>query len=132
MSAATISLLLGMCMLGWTCFGQLLCHPFTRGIPSNATSFMRAPTLSKLVVCRRLWVQDTWASDVPDTMALIPRHFSDIYFSLHAMYADRRVGCLGGPNFNPVTVTTDHLKFLLNYSDDQTGSRRNLFNKISR
>jgi hypothetical protein len=62
-----------------------------------------------------VWVQDTWASDVPDTVALLPRQFAESYFSVAAMYADRRVGCLGGPNFDPHTVTAAHLRGTLGY-----------------
>jgi hypothetical protein len=62
---------------------------------------------------KRLWVPDQWGTDVPDTFSLIPRKFSDVYYSLHAMYVPqgpkKLVACLGGPNFDPDTVTDEYL-----------------------
>jgi hypothetical protein len=66
----------------------------------------------------RLWVPDSWATDVPDTFAVIPRKWSDMYFSLDALYVDRKVGCLGGPNFDPNSVTDEALD-KLKYSQQE-------------
>lgn len=57
----------------------------------------------------KIYVPDCWFSDVPDTFALIPRNYSDPYFSLDALYEIRSVPCLGGPNFNPQSVAEDEL-----------------------
>lgn len=51
----------------------------------------------------RIYVQDTWFSDVPDTFALLPRIASDVYFSLEVLM-EEGVLCLGGPNLNPETI----------------------------
>ena len=51
----------------------------------------------------KLWVHDTWASEVPDIFALIPAAFADAYFSMDLLVQDK-VMCLGGPNFNKASV----------------------------
>jgi hypothetical protein len=66
----------------------------------------------------RLWVPDQWGTDIPDTFSLIPRQFSDVYYSLPAMYENQKVACLGGPNFDPNSISDDSLAYL-HYSDEQ-------------
>ena len=57
----------------------------------------------------KIWFPSHWASDVPDTFALIPRHRADLYYSLEDLYANRNVGCLGGPNFDPKSTSNERL-----------------------
>jgi hypothetical protein len=59
---------------------------------------------------KRMWFPDHWATDTPDTFAILPRNRSNLYYSLDAMYMDSRVGCLGGPNFDPATSHPDALQ----------------------
>lgn len=56
----------------------------------------------------RIWTPDTWWSDVPDTFALLPRQYSDIFFSLDGLVAEGAM-CLGGPNFLPESATPEAL-----------------------
>ena len=58
---------------------------------------------------QRIWFPDNWATDVPDTFAIIPRHLADTFYSLDAMYVRTDVACLGGPNFDPNSVTPEAL-----------------------
>ena len=51
----------------------------------------------------KLWVHDTWASDVPDIFALIPAALADAYYSMDLLVQDKAM-CLGGPNFNKASV----------------------------
>lgn len=44
-------------------------------------------------------VPDSWWSDVPDTFALLPRQYSDIYFDLNELVQHDAM-CIGGPNVN--------------------------------
>jgi hypothetical protein len=66
----------------------------------------------------RLWVMDQWATDIADPFAVLSRKWSDMYYSIDALYADRRVGCLGGPNLDPNTVTEAALR-RRGYSNDE-------------
>jgi hypothetical protein len=47
-----------------------------------------------------VYVPNQWATEVPDTFALLPRKWSDQYFSLDILLA-LGIMCLGGGNFNP-------------------------------
>jgi hypothetical protein len=57
----------------------------------------------------KIWVPDSWYADVPDTFALLPRNVSDIYYNLDAQYSPEFVMCLGGPNFDPHTLSDANL-----------------------
>jgi len=48
----------------------------------------------------KIHAPNSWFADVPDTFALIPRSYSDLYFSLNALIKHGII-CLGGPNFDP-------------------------------
>lgn len=61
---------------------------------------------------------DTWWADIPDTFALLPRNLSEKYYSMHSL-VKHRVMCLGGPNFDPLTLEREYLKNKLGYTDDQ-------------
>ena len=61
---------------------------------------------------QRVWVPDSWYADVPDTVALLPRLYSDGYFSLKDMYEPANVACIGGPNFSPNTTSPSALSKL--------------------
>ena len=66
---------------------------------------------------RQVWVPDSWPYDVPDTFALLPRKYSDHFFSLDAMF-QKGVFCLGGPNFDLRTISTPSLQ-QLGYNSSQ-------------
>lgn len=57
---------------------------------------------------RKVWVPDTWYTDVPDTFALLPRHYSDIFFDLDGLVAPGAM-CLGGPNFDYKATSNEAL-----------------------
>jgi hypothetical protein len=57
----------------------------------------------------RMWVTDQWMYDVPDVLALMPRNFSDVFYSLEALYENPRVPCLGGPDFDNGSVEREAL-----------------------
>ena len=62
----------------------------------------------------RIWVPATWQEYVPDTFALVPEKFADVYFSLpYHMEQDGSVFCLGGPDFDPQTCNFSHLENVL-------------------
>jgi hypothetical protein len=65
---------------------------------------------------RKMWFPDHWATDTPDTFALLPRNRSDLYFSMDALYGDSKVGCLGGPNFDPSTIRNYASTHIVAYS----------------
>ena len=46
---------------------------------------------------------------MPDTFALLPRAFSDVYFSLDALFNPPEVMCLGGPNLDLKTLSAPAL-----------------------
>jgi len=56
----------------------------------------------------RVWVPDCWFEDTVDTFALIPRKYSDAYFSVNDLVAPGAM-CLGGPDFNISTIETPYL-----------------------
>jgi len=49
---------------------------------------------------KKIHAPNSWFADVPDTFALIPRSFGDLYFSLDLLIKNGII-CLGGPNFSP-------------------------------
>lgn len=57
----------------------------------------------------KVWVPDSWYADVPDTLALLPRRVSDLFFSLDSQYNPDEIMCLGGPNFDVRTVQREAL-----------------------
>lgn len=58
---------------------------------------------------QKVWVPDCWYADVPDTFALLPRHFSEFFYTLDGQYEPPEVMCLGGPNFDPNSLNRDSL-----------------------
>jgi hypothetical protein len=58
----------------------------------------------------KMWVQDIWYADVPDTLALLPRNTSDKYYNVFMQFGDPKIMCLGGPNFDPATLRTERLQ----------------------
>ena len=63
----------------------------------------------------RVWVPDCWFEDTVDTFALIPRKYSDGYFSVDDLVTPGAM-CLGGPDFNTSTIEKDYL-VQLGYND---------------
>ena len=51
----------------------------------------------------KLWVHDSWYSEVPDTFALMSRRWADSFWSLDDL-VQKGAMCLGGPNFDPQTL----------------------------
>ena len=103
-------------------------HQYAAEIPSwiqrknrnNATVMIPANQL-------KVWVPDTWYDDVPDTFALIPRYYSNAYFDLNALVADK-VMCLGGPNIDQsVASETELIKY--NYTQDEIKLSRTMLCK---
>ena len=64
---------------------------------------------------QKVWVIDTWDTEVPDTFALLPRNASDAFFSIDGL-VQKGVMCLGGPNFNPSTLQHSYLLETLKFS----------------
>ena len=86
---------------------------FDKNIPSNIQKKLVIQKESEL----KVWVPDTWWSEVPDTFALIPRNYSNAYFDLNALVADK-VMCLGGPNIDQsVASETELIKY--NYTQEE-------------
>jgi hypothetical protein len=66
----------------------------------------------------KMWVTDQWMYDVPDVLAFLPRDkFADVFYSINALYSDRSVSCLGGPDFDDYSVTIEALQ-LRNYTTE--------------
>jgi hypothetical protein len=65
------------------------------------------PSVDKWLV-DRIWVPNSWYSEVPDTFALMHRRWADSYWSVDDLTKDGAM-CLGGPNFDPKTLSPEHL-----------------------
>lgn len=66
----------------------------------------------------KMYVHDTWYSDLPDTFAILPRTASGIYFSMED-WMNPRVLCLGGPNLNPATLEPTYLRNTMKYNQKE-------------
>ena len=62
-----------------------------------------------------VYVPDSWASEVPDTFALLPRKWSDQYFSMDILM-QKNIFCLGGGNFDPSTLQASYLLNRLHFT----------------
>ena len=52
-----------------------------------------------------IFVPNSWAAEVPDNFALLPRNYSDSYYSMEHLIQPN-IFCLGGGNFHPNTLNT--------------------------
>jgi hypothetical protein len=71
--------------------------------------FFGAPVKPYNLYSKIMWAVDQWSYNVPDVFALLPRRFSDVWYSIEEMYAENRVPCLGGPDFHSSFVTDEAL-----------------------
>jgi hypothetical protein len=71
--------------------------------------FFGGPVRPYHVYSKIMWAVDQWSYNIPDVFALLPRKFSDIFYSVDEMYAENRVPCLGGPDFFSANVTESAL-----------------------
>jgi hypothetical protein len=67
--------------------------------------FFGGPVRPYHVYSKIMWAVDQWSYNIPDVFALLPRKFSDIFYSVDEMYAENNVPCLGGPDFHSAAVT---------------------------
>ena len=93
-------------------------NQFPKDVPSYLTANSNSASNREVAADKlKVWVLDTWYEDVPDPFALIPRHYSDAFFDLNALVADK-VMCLGGPNIDQkVASETELIKY--NYSKEE-------------
>ncbi len=63
----------------------------------------------------KVYVPNSWASEVPDTFALLPRKYADDYYSMDQLMM-RGVFCLGGGNFDPNTLKASYLINTLHFT----------------
>jgi hypothetical protein len=59
-------------------------------------------------VKKAIYVHEAWHVDTPDTFAIVSRNAANAYFGLHELMRDG-VLCLGGPNFDPDTLSSTYL-----------------------
>ena len=64
----------------------------------------------------KVWVHDSWYSEVPDTFAIMARQWSDSFWSMDDLVAEGAM-CLGGPNFDPKTLELAHLPQILQWTN---------------
>ena len=57
----------------------------------------------------KIWFMDRWYTGLPDVFALIPRKFAEAYFSMQNL-VQPGVFCLGGPNFDPESLSEQNLR----------------------
>jgi hypothetical protein len=56
----------------------------------------------------RVIIHDRWAEFVSDTFAVLPRHLAEDYYSMDVLVTSG-IMCLGGPNFNPHSLTLQNI-----------------------
>ena len=63
----------------------------------------------------KVYVPNSWASEIPDTFALLPRKYADDYYSMEKLLV-RGVFCLGGGNFDPNTLKPNYMLNTLHFT----------------
>jgi hypothetical protein len=56
----------------------------------------------------RVIIHDRWAEFVSDTFAILPRKLAKDYYSMDVLVTSG-IMCLGGPNFNPQSLTLENI-----------------------